>query len=106
MSNHDYLVPIMAIAFMIINLCGAVFTISRVYSKRMQQRRGPSPAAPHGFATSVPLRLAGISFHLAGMEDKFSQWCRFQAGASGGLAIAAIVAMLALGVAGWAFGLW
>jgi hypothetical protein len=71
MSSHDLLIPIMAAAFMVINLLGAAFTISRVRSRRVEQMNRPSPAGPR-FAQSSSfrpkasevsvLRLANISW--------------------------------------------
>jgi hypothetical protein len=99
MNSHDYLVPIMAAAFMIINLLGAAFTISRVRLKRMRQMNEPSTGESRGFTTSV-------SFRSMVMEEKvlryaiIAQWRSF-----GPVAIAAIIAILVtLGVA--ALGHW
>jgi hypothetical protein len=101
MSSHGYLIPIMAAAFMITNLFGAIFTISRIYSRRIHQGERPSTGASRSFAPTVPFRSTTIEDGVL-QSAIFIKWGQLQVSVSGRLAITAI-AILA---AGLALGLW
>jgi hypothetical protein len=66
MIGQNYLIPVMAAAFMVINLLGAIFTISSVRSRRIQQANGPSPDAVRQLAkpssSVLTARFANTSF--------------------------------------------
>jgi hypothetical protein len=91
---QDYLVPIMATAFMVTNLFGAALTISRVQARRMQKISEPSGRPPHGFPNATSFRPTG---HRDGISRStmVAGLGRIEALASNRLAIAAIIAMLA-----------
>ncbi len=97
MSSHDYLVIIMAFAFMVTNLFGAAFTISRVHSKRRQQMRQLSTGASQGLCHHTPQNALQSTRLLAQLAHGFV--CRYENFAFGPLAVGVIVAIfLALGV--------
>jgi hypothetical protein len=68
MSSHDYVIPLMAATFMIINLFGAAFTISRIHSRRVQQISGPSTGVPRGFAKSSSFRPKATEVHMLALK--------------------------------------
>ena len=90
MSNqHGYLILMMAIAFMITNLFGAAFTISRVRSKRTQEMGQPSARASAGLAASGSLGRSETAIKIG----------RMGTGAFGNLAVAVAI-FLAIGFLG------
>jgi|HubBroStandDraft_6_1064221.scaffolds.fasta_scaffold136649_2 hypothetical protein len=88
MSRHDLLVLTMATTFMIANLLGAALTIGHLRSKRIQRTGASSTAASQHSIT------LGASESVV-MYIKFG---RFQASASGLLAVPTIVAIFVLGL--------
>lgn len=84
MNSHNFLIPLMAAIFLVINLLGATFTIFRLRSRRVQQVSGPFPAAPH--RSSIRFRLA----------NALLAW----------ITVTAVVAAFAIVAVGQVLGLW